>query len=66
MYNDLYQMDVLTMQEMFIEKGHHFIEATKMGKSSHILNELHSDLSRLFLVIRDKWQEVPQEENLIY
>lgn len=66
MYKDLYQMDVLTMHELFIEKSQYFVEATKVGKSSHILAEMHKDLSHLFSVLKEKLWEAPQEENLIY
>lgn len=66
MHNDLYQMDVLTMHELFIKKSQYFIEASKLGKSSHVLAEMHKDLSNLFSVLREKLWEAPQEENLIY
>jgi hypothetical protein len=59
-------MDIYSMHELFLAKSQQFLEACRLGKSSHTLSELHRDLTQIFSVLREKLFEVPHEENLIY
>ena len=65
MLSNLYQMDNYSAHALFLQKSKEFLEASRMGKSHHILAELYRELEYLFTSINEGTYQLT-EDNFVY